>query len=343
MADPPRPDSLAPPQQHPHARAVRNYRLALGAAALVIALLVILRVADHSRSRQARTITIDGQPVCFVKNQAAARSVREALLRAGKGSLPGKATFAQRWEEAAVSSCDQQPLAVQDAAQLIQPRVTVLVEAAVVMVNGKPTVKLASPDLARQVLEAVKALYVREGERIRSQDFRESVAVPIVATPAAEITSDVSGAVARLVRAKREAETYAVKAGDVPDKIAAQHGMKLAELYALNPGLKGRDISAGELLKVSTPRPLLTVVTVKDVARIETFDAPPERVSNPCLPKGQETVERQGVPGERTIHEQQTCENRRITKHTILQQNTTKQAVPKKISVGMGSAPTKGH
>ena len=41
-----------------------------------------------------------------------------------------------------------------------------------------------------------------------------------------------------------------MRAGDYPEKIAADHGMKVSELWALNPGLRGRTIHPGEVLKV---------------------------------------------------------------------------------------------
>ena len=336
-------------------RTVRLYRGALVAALLVILILTALLAGNVSRKRRARMIGLDGQGICLVRDQAAARAVREALLRAGKGNLPGKATIAQRWEEAAVTSRDQRPVSVEEAVQLLQPRVTVLVEAAAIVVDGTTTVKLPTVELANEALGAVKALYVREGERIVTQRFLENVAVQQTTAPPAEIVADVTKAVAAVARAKREPEAYAVKAGDVPDKIAAHHGMKLAELYALNPGLKGRNIGAGEQLKVSTSRPLVTVVTVKDVSRKEPFDAPPERIPSPNAPVGQEVVEHPGTPGERVVNEQQTCENRRVVKHTILQQTITVQPVPKRVLVGppvagasasktAKSAPaTKGH
>jgi LysM repeat protein len=315
-------------------RTVRLYRSALAVAVVVIIVLVALLAGSANRARRARMIGLDGQGVCLVRDQAAARSVREYLLRCGRGALPGKATFAQRWEEVVVTSRDQRPLSVAEAVQLLQPRVTVLVEAAAIVVDGAISVKLPTPDLANEALGAVKALYVREGERIVTQRYRDDVTVRPVTVPPAEIVGDVTKAVAAIARAKREPESYPVKAGDVPDKIAAKHGMKLAELYALNPGLKGRNISAGERLTVSTARPLVTVVTVKDVTRKEAFEAPLERVLSPNVPKGKEVVERPGTPGERVVSEQQTCENRRVVRRTILQQAITVQPVAKRVLVG---------
>ena len=339
------------PARHQHT--VRLYRGALALAVVVIVVLAVLLIGNMSRARRVRMIGLDGQGICLVRDQAAARSVRECLLRWGKGSLPGKATIAQRWEEVVITSRDQRPVSVQEAAQLLRPRVTVLVEAAAIVVDGNTTVKLPTAELANEALGAVKALYAQEGERIVTQRFRENVAVQPTTAPPAEIISDVTKAVAIIAKAKREPESYAVKAGDVPDKIAAKHGMKLSELYALNPGLKGRNIGAGEQLTVSTARPLVTVITVKDVTRTEAFAAAPERVLSPNVPKGQEVVERPGTPGERVVHEQETCENRRVVKRTIWQQTITVTPVAKRVLVGppaagVATAPksapaTKGH
>ena len=103
------------------------------------------------------------------------------------------------------------------------------------------------------------------------------------------------------------------------------------------------------MLVVSAARPLVTVITVKDVTTKEPFDVPPERVKSSDVPKGQEVVERPGTPGERTISEQQTWENHRVVKRTILQQTITSEPVAKRVLVGPpANAPSppptaKGH
>lgn len=307
--------------------------------ALVILLATIMMVGG--RTKFARGIKIDGELVCLVKDQQAAQRVHQMLIESGKGDLPGDAALQQQWEDEPWPVEDNEVLSVEEAFNLLTERgITVLVDACTIEVNGTPTVALPGEEFARDVLDAVKAKHVVEGEKpVESQTFLEDVRIAPTQAKAGDVFTEIGLAVERLSQTRAEAKTYTVKAGDYPQKIAAAHGMSTADFYELNPDVRGSTIHPGDEVKVAPAMAGLTVKTVTEVS--ETVEIAPEvdRVHSASVPRGETRVATEGTPGKKLVVKHRTYHNDRLVEEETKESQIVEQPSRKRILVGTGDGP----
>lgn len=315
---------------------VRFYRatsLILLGLVFLLGLLLIL----GSRQKFARAIRIDGEKICLVRNQRAAQRVHETLLERGSGGLPGEAALQQQWQDEPWPVDDNKVLSVEKAVEMLQPRVTVLVDAYTVEVDGVPTVNLASEELAKDVLDDLKSKYLGEGEKLAEpQTFLEEVKIAPRRAEADSVLTEIGLAVEQLSQTRREAQTYTVKPGDFPEKIAAKYDMTPTELYTLNPGLRGSVIHPGDTLTVAPAVRGITVKTVKEVTRSEEVEPGVKKTHTVNLPKGETLVSDPGSPGKKLVIEHHTYHNDRHVETEVKSTKIVEQPSPKRIMVGTG-------
>jgi len=322
--------------------AVRTYRAALLLAVIVIVILSVALLAR--RERFARAIKIDGKIVALVANKKAADQVRSRLLKEGKDDLPGQASFAQQWEDASWPVEDREVLSVSKAIELLRPKLSVLVSAAAIEVDGREAVVLATEELAKRVLDEVKRKYVGEDDTslIEPPKFRQDVRIAQVSRPAAEILTDLGTAVKQLTQSGTTAKTYVVQAGDWPAKIAHKHGMSLSELKKLNPGVTDRILYPGDKLTVSAAASPLTVVTVKEETRIKQLPPETQEIHTPTLPRGKREVASEGKPGKKKIWDRVVYENNRVVSREPIRGIILEQPQARRVLVGTGQEVTSG-
>lgn len=330
------------PQHARLERQLRFYRNLSAVLALVVLLLLAVVLLGRGQ-RFGRAIRIDGELICLVKDQKAAEAVHEKLLADGKADLPGQAALEEQWEDVSWPVEDNQVLSVADAVEAIAPRVHVVVEAFVIEVNGVRGVVVPSEETAKDVLEKLKHQYVKPEDTIVGQQiFLEDVKISPGQARAADVVTEISDAVKRLSGAKREAKSYTVKTGDFPEKIAADHGMKLEDLWRLNPGLRGRTIHPGEKLKVAPATAGITVKTVKEVTREIELEIEVQEVKSDSVPKGQRRVASEGTPGRKLLREHHTYLNDRLDHKEVVSGQVIDQGTPRRVLIGTGERPAVG-
>ncbi len=316
--------------------ALRTYRTALLLAIIVIIVLSVTLLAG--RRRFARAIKIDGKIATLVASKKAADQVRSRLLREGKQDLPGQASFAEQWEDASWPIEGREVLSVPEAIELLRPRLSVLVSAAAIEVDGREAVVMATEELAKRVLDEVKRKYVGEDNAalLEPPKFREDVRIAEVSRPAVEILTELGIAVEQLTTSGTTAKTYVVKAGDWPAKIAHNHGMSLSKLKELNPGVASRILYPGDKLKVSAATAPLTVVTVKEEIRIEQLPPETREIHTPTLPQGKREVAREGKPGKKKIWDKVVYENGKAIRREPIRGIILEEPQAERVLVGTG-------
>ncbi len=320
-------------------RNLRLYRTFTTVLLLVIVVLVAWLIVRSNR-KFARAIRIDGQIVCLVKNMEAAKRVHELLLAQGKGDLPGEAALEQQWQDEAWPVDEREVLTIADAVEMLKGKVNVLVGCCVIEVDGMKAVYVPSRQSADDVLTALKASYVNEGDKIiGEQTFLEKVKPTAARARAADITTDIHAAVRLLGGTKRKEKKYTVKSGDFPEKIAAAHSMTVQELYELNPKIRGRTLQPGQILTVSLPKAAVTVRTKKEIT--ETKELPPEveRIYSPSIPKGETRVASPGKPGEKLVRVHVIYHNDKAVKKVPISGQILTPPSPKRVLVGTGDKP----
>ncbi len=318
--------------------AVRVYRVALGVCVALL-LGVLLVNAFGQRRHFARAIVVDNEICCLVATQKDAETVRQRIVAAAKGKLPGEACIEQKWEDETWAVEERPVLSVAEAVEVLKDKVSVKVEAAAISVNGVNIATLASEDLAQKVLDTLKSEYIGDAAAtVVSQKLTPEPSISTSGERPEDISTDIREVVAQLTQTRRQPEVYVVKTGDFPEKIAGAHNMRVAELYKANPGLKGRTIHPGEKLKVGVTVPAITVVTVLEVTSEETIEPPVSKQHSPALKRGERRVSSAGKPGRRKVTYRIKKHNDKQVTKEVLEEQIIEKPQPKRVLIGTGDA-----
>ena len=197
---------------------------------------------------------------------------------------------------------------------------------------------LSSVDSDGTVIAPVEDAYYQDG--VISVEFKEDVNVSEIYAPDDRVTT-VDEAYETLTKQDAENEIYEVKQGDCLTFIAENHGLYMAELLALNPGLAwDSTLVLGQQIVVTVPKPELSVVVKEEVTTEEEFNVDVQYVDNPDVYSGTNTVIQEAVPGTRQAVALVEYTNGTETARTLLKESVTREAVPQIIERGTKEMPT---
>jgi LysM repeat protein len=288
-----------------------------------------------------RAVFVDGKLVCLVASEKAAKEVHRQVLAAKKGGFQGEASFRQKWEDKPWPGKGEKVHTIDEAVQLLKPKLDVVVEGWAIQVRGRTVVVLSTEQKARDALEAVKAKFLAEGETaLEPQKFEVEPVVVRQQVPPDDLLDDVRTAAGELLRGAGQPQQYVVKVGDTPFSVAESHGMSLAKLYQLNPGLRQKAarnaIQPGETWTVAGPRPTVVVITKKETTRIA--EVPFKTVEEPrsTLPAGERRILRAGQKGEAREWVRGTFRNEKLVPESrqVTRQEITRQPIAEVVAVG---------
>ncbi len=305
----------------------------------ILLLVVIVQAAvlvwEFHRARFARALRVNGQIICFVSNERAARQVHDKLLAEEKGSLPGAAAFAQQWEDLNWPlGKDDKVLGPTEAVAAVMPRVTVKVAAAAIQLHKRNLVILPTQEEARQALDKLKSGYAGT-DFLYCGLLPADVTITAVQAPPRDIVREVAGAVKMLQEPATTTAGYTVARRDTWQKVAAKYGTTEATLRQVNPG-GGRVLHRGDKLAVPVKAPKLTVVVVKKQSREEPYSAPPEKLLTNTLARGITRTTIQARPGKKVVTWKITEHNGTRVSAEKIDEQITQPAVPERIMVGTG-------
>ena len=298
------------------------FRRAFVASCLLNILLLAIVVRGYVSRNMARAILIDGELVCLVESEKAANQAREAIVSAAKGDFEGEASLKQTWEDKPWPAKGEKVCTNEEAIELLEPKLDVVVTAFAIQVKGRDILAVPSQETAEEVLRTLKAKFLAEGETpLEPQKFEVEPVIAQVQVPPDAVLTDIHTATEELLRGTTEPQKYVVKTGDYPESVAKANSMTVDQLYRLNPGLKEKadrnDIHPGDEWTVAGPRPRLVVITKKETTRIVpvAFDVVTKpRVS---VPKGEVQVAREGKEGRKKEWIQATWRNDHIVAESV--------------------------
>jgi LysM repeat protein len=329
-------DNSRPPITLAALQAEVRFLRAVVLLAIVILLVLFAALRVGGCAGPPRAILVDGKIVAYVRDHQAAERVRRGLIQTAAKGFPGPAALKERWQDV-----QPQVLRPDDAVKLLQGQVHVLVRAISITVNGKPVVAVPNEAAAEQVQAACLARFTPQGERLLAQPrFKEKFAPAPADVAAEDIFRDPAKAAQFLVTAPAPRQ-YVVQSGDFPDRIARRFGLSLRAFLALNPGLRGTTLRAGQQVIIAESRAPLTVITVRQVSERQPVPPPEKRTASPALPKGQSKVTDPGAPGEKSVVLRAVFENDKRVKVSPISEQVTK--APKARTVEYGTGPAQGQ
>ncbi|MFK9091735.1 peptidoglycan DD-metalloendopeptidase family protein [Bacillus salipaludis] len=254
----------------------------------------------------------------------------------------------------------------QETVQTIKDTFQVQAEASAIVIDGKPVVYLDNEETAKEVMKKFKLQYVSEEQltelearkaqadaylpalqenESRIVDVRLSKEVSIGAENIApEKIMSADDAVTFLQKGTLEEKKYAIQEGDVLETIAQEHGLKMADMLALNPGLTADSLlQIGQEINVTALQPFLEVIVDKEVNQKEDIPFTNEVVEDSSMPKGETKEKQQGQNGSRSVTYAITEQNGVMVKKEQSGEQILQQPVNHIVVKGTKAIPSRGE
>lgn len=112
---------------------------------------------------------------------------------------------------------------------------------------------------------------------------------------------------------------YEVKAGETVESVASDYRIDKEQIYEWNTQLDTDSVLAeGEMITLSVPETLLSVVMTKRETYDETYRATPQYIQDEEAQKGKNTIEEEGSTGTRKVTAEVSYINGRRTDTKII-------------------------
>jgi len=322
---------------------IRRLKRQLLVERVIFALLALALVCcwAHGRFADGKAfIVVNGKPLVCLSSEKDAHDVLQKL-KAGQRCNPSEIEFK---EDVVVARAprDVRPVSRHKAMRAVRMALSPVVPKWAIIVNGKPIVAVADREKAGEVLDLARLRFGKLAKNLAEEpQFKEKVAVDVAAVDPAIYCKTPEEALARIFdnpETQPQDATYVVRQGDVAAQIAARFGLKLEQLWQLNPGVNLNRLQIGDKIRVKRAvraAPKLTVVVRDQSERIEHIPPPVHRVSSARMYLGKSVEISPGRPGLRRVKIATIYENGRKVGAEVLEEEILREPVPRRIAEGI--------
>ena len=218
----------------------------------------------------------------------------------------------------------------------MRQKVTYLVEAAAITVDGKEVVIVENQEEANAVFESLQSEYIPEdASRNIIAGFKENVQVVLKYVDPSVIVAK-ENAIQTLKSGTKVQKTYTVQAGDALYKIAALFEMTQEELKAMNADTipSNGNLQVGWVLNVMAEEPMVSVKTEETVVLTEVQERKTVYHQDNTKNKGYQKVTEAGKDGQKEITKKITRINNEIISEEVVDEKTTVEPIDEIIVQG---------
>jgi len=218
----------------------------------------------------------------------------------------------------------------------MRQKVTYLVEAAAITVDGKEVVIVENQEEANAVFETLQSEYIPEDtSRNVVAGFKENVQVVLKYVDPSVIVAK-ENAVQTLKSGTKVQKTYTVQPGDALYKIAALFEMTQDELKSMNADTipSNGNLQVGWVLNVMAEEPMVSVKTEETVVLTEVQERQTVYQQDATKNKGYQKVTEAGKDGQKEITKKITRVNNEIISEEIVSEKTTVEPIDEIIVQG---------
>ena len=199
----------------------------------------------------------------------------------------------------------------------------------------------ASKDIVSAVLSGQASTTQEDGtvvhDGITSIDFAQNVTVSEVLLAKTGIVN-VDTAYEAVTKSSENRVLYEVKAGETVESVASDYRIDKEQIYEWNTQLDTDSVLAeGEMITLSVPETLLSVVMTKRETYDEAYRATPQYIQDEEAQKGKNTIEEEGSTGTRKVTAEVSYINGRRTDTKIIDEKVQTESQPQVISAGTQS------
>lgn len=177
---------------------------------------------------------------------------------------------------------------------------------------------------------------------VKDLDFGENVEI-VQAYVSPDKISTLEEAIAEVTKKEEKDTIYEVEAGDSLSVIAEKNGTTIDNLIAMNHDLiqsVDSTIRPGDELKVTVPKPELSVVRTEEIYYEENYDADVIYIENDDWYTNHSEIRQEPVAGFRKVVADIIYRNDDVEKKNIVYEDIVADAVPKIIERGTQAPPT---
>lgn len=218
---------------------------------------------------------------------------------------------------------------------LLRQKISYLVEAAVITVDGKDIVIVENQQAADEVFAKLQEDYVNKDEsRNIEVSFQQNVQVELRFVEPSVIVAK-ENAVQTLQSGTRVEKTYTVQSGDALYKIASNFGMTQDELKSLNPSISSNgNVYVGQELKVMADEPMVSIKTIETIVQTEVQEKEIVYEDDPTKNKGYQKVTTPGKDGQKEVTKKITRVNNEVIDEKIDSTKTVVEPINEVITRG---------
>lgn len=304
---------------------VGNLRAGIIAAAALVLILLAGGLVMANTEKNAFAVMINGKQAALVENRQEAERVL-AALKAEKAkiwnrSVEIKESVAYRETKARRFEIDSIP----DMTRILDERITFVAAATGIKINGKVSMVVKDARTAESILNRLKEAYVKSDMSTLSVKFEEKVEIVQVPADLKEIT-EPDKALEAIKNGRQKKVTHVVAEGDSLWMIARKNDMRVAELKAANPGLKGEKLDLGQELNLVKLEPMLNVLVEGQVTLNESlpYDVVVEKDSG--MWRGRQKIKQKGENGSRQVTYKVVLKNGAEAGKTVLTEKVLKES-----------------
>jgi murein DD-endopeptidase MepM/ murein hydrolase activator NlpD len=254
----------------------------------------------------------------------------------------------------------------QETVQTIKDTFQLQAEASAIMIDGAPAVYLNNKAAAEEVIKKLKLQYVSEEQltELETRKAQEDMTLPPLKENESRLldvrlSKNVSielkniapekvmteeEAVTYLQKGALEDQKYAVQAGDVMGSIAESHGLKIADLLAINPGLtEDHLLNVGQEINVTALKPFIEVIVDREMNQLQEIPFANEVVEDASLPKGETTEKQAGQNGSKSVTYLTSEQNGITVKQDQTNEQILTQPVNHIVIKGTKAIPSRGE
>ncbi len=236
----------------------------------------------------------------------------------------------------------------------IKSNLTYHVKGYVLKVNGQEIGYSNSREKLEQLLETIKEPYLNSKEgKIIDVSFVEDIKIEETEFSLNKISS-TDEILEHILTGSEEVRTHIVEVGESLWTIAKMYGIKVDDLISANPDKVPERLQIGDEIKLTTPKPLITVQVVEEIEYTASTDFEVKTEYDNSMYKTQSKVKVKGEKGETKYLSKITKQNGITVNEEILKEEVIKEPVdqivvqgtkelPKTAATGAFLMPTRGR
>lgn len=274
----------------------RSNRLIGLGAAVVLALAIISMMLWSAAGNNAFSVYVDGEHfgyINFTQEMNEALLAEEALQRL-QARENSQVLVNERINLVPANTAQRNILPFNEAVEQLAASFTFRIVGTAIELNGERVAVLRSQVEADELEWRLQQPFIRGNpESYHVVEFVEDFRFTNMAVDEDEL-STIEAVLNRLDARETVLIDYVVQDGDTLGAIALRHNTTLAQIYEDNPGFSSTTIlRVGDVLRIRSTRPFLSVRTVEEVTRTEAIPVVTEYRQNP----GESADFSQVIPG----------------------------------------------